>query len=108
MKEKIVLRVGSQVDDLSMSALFGGVGSDAMALSVCSTDVCSKFCGSNCGVKCSTNCLVRCSINCKEDSLVNCGRNCESNCGCNCGVNDTAKCPQLVIQGSAGPVLLGF
>lgn len=102
MKEKIVLRVGSQVDDLSMSALFGGVGA-AVLVSSCTSDLCTCF-GSNCFSKCITNCRWNCNNNCENNCTLNCG----SNCACNCGVNDTAKCPKLLIQGPTEPVSLGF
>lgn len=53
MKEKIVLRVGSQVDDLSMSALFGGVGATA---GDCFVNVCTSKCACNGGVSSTVKC----------------------------------------------------
>lgn len=55
MKEKIVLRVGSQVDDLSMSALFGGVGGN------CNSFNCGAYCNGKCACFCATNKNRKCS-----------------------------------------------
>ena len=54
MKEKIVLRVGSQVDDLSMSALFGGVGDN------CNVYTCFRYCKGKCGCFCTANKSSKC------------------------------------------------